>query len=593
MVPRSRKCLCGDAPCTMPFSLRGVSMGDMLSQKSLHPLTKTLLEHRGITDLAAQERFLFPDYERDTHDPFLILNMGRAVERILRAMAKGERIVVYGDYDCDGIPGSVILHDLFRKIRYKNFINYIPHRHTEGYGLNSPAIEQFAKDGTGLIVTVDCGITDVEEVGFAQKLGVDVIVTDHHLPQAILPPAYAVINSKQEGDTYPDPMLCGAGVAFKLAQAILLRLPSLVDSKLAPVPMGWEKWLLDMAGLSTIADMVPLQNENRVLAYYGLKVLRRSPRPGLQALLRDAGVDQRYLTEEDIGFTIGPRVNAASRMDVPLRAFELLSTEDLSVAGERAKHLAALNGERKLLVARMMKEAKKALRDRVIREVIVLGNPSWRVGVVGIVANQLAEEHDRPVFVWGKAGGKEGSSELKGSCRSDGRVNLVELMVLVKDGIFINRGGHEFSGGFSVSHEHVHLLEDALVEAHRRIPKKESKKEEPRADAELTLDEVNEETFQAIDLLAPFGERNPKPRFLFRNVAVDTVIQFGKEKNHLRLLLSNDNGAMAQAIGFFMAPSDFPGVEVRNGGTVNLIATFEKSYFRSRPELRLRIVDIK
>src|SRR3989338_6543102 len=198
-------------------------MWNMLTDKVLHPLTKTLLEQRGITGLVEQERFLYPDYERDTHDPFLILNMERAVERILSAMADGERNVIYGDYDCDGIPGSVILHDLFRKIGYRNFLNYIPHRHTEGYGLNSTAIEQFAADGTALIITVHCGITDVEEVTLAQELGIDVIVTDHHLPQAVLPPAYAVINSKQEGDSYPDPMLYGAGVAFKLAQAILSR----------------------------------------------------------------------------------------------------------------------------------------------------------------------------------------------------------------------------------------------------------------------------------------------------------------------------------------------------------------------------------
>src|SRR3989338_6980163 len=553
-----------------------------MSTLSMHPLTKTLLEKRGITDLSAQEHFLYPDFGRDTYDPFLILNMEKAVERILSAMQGGERIVVYGDYDCDGIPGSVILHDLFTKLGYKNFFNYIPHRHLEGYGLNNEAVAQLRREGITLMITVDCGITDVLEVTLAQELGMDVIVTDHHLPQAVLPHAYAVINSKQKGDTYPDPMLCGAGVAWKLAQAILSR------GNFPDVAVGWEKWLLDMAGLSTIADMVPLKNENRVLAYYGLKVLRRSPRPGLQALLREAGVDQRYLSEEDVGFTIGPRINAASRMDVPLRAFELLSTEDPFIGGEREKHLAGLNGERKLTVARMMKEAKKVLRERTIREVIVVGSPSWRVGVVGIVANQLAEEYDRRVFVWGR----EGTREIKGSCRSDGRVNLVELMVAVRDGIFIDRGGHEFSGGFSVSHEHIHLLEDALVEAHGCLPKKEVKTEKIASDAELMLDEVNEETFHAIDLLAPFGEGNPKPHFLFRGVRIEFVAPFGKEKNHLKLIFKNSGGSRIEAIGFFLAPSDFPGADVRNGGTIDLVATFEKSYFRGRPELRLRIIDI-
>ena len=548
-----------------------------MSTLSMHPLTKTLLEKRGITDLSAQEHFLYPDYGRDTYDPFLILNMEKAVERILSAMQGGERIVVYGDYDCDGIPGSVILHDLFTKLGYKNFFNYIPHRHLEGYGLNSEAVSQLRREGVTLMITVDCGITDVLEVTLAQELGMDVIVTDHHLPQAVLPPAYAVINSKQKGDTYPDPMLCGAGVAWKLAQAILSR------GNFPDVALGWEKWLLDMAGLSTIADMVPLRNENRVLAYYGLKVLRKSPRPGLQALLRDANVDQRYLTEEDVGFTIGPRINAASRMDVPLRAFELLSTQDPAIGGDMAKHLANLNGERKLEVARMMKEAKKVLRERVIRDVIV----------VGIVANQLAEEHDRPVFVWGREGGKVGSRELKGSCRSDGRVNMVELMTAVPDGLFVGRGGHEFSGGFSIFHEHVHRLEDALIEAHGKVTKKEKSKDGVAIDAELTIDEVNEETFHAVDLLAPFGEGNPKPKFLFRDAQLAAVSSFGKERNHLKLTFRNSAGDRIEAIGFFLSPTDFPGVDVRGGCTVDLVATFEKSYFRSRPELRLRIADLK
>lgn len=558
-------------------------MVSMSTAPALHPLTKTLLLRRGIVDPEAQEHFLFPDYERDTYDPFLILNMERAVERTLAAIRGGERIVVYGDYDCDGIPGSVILHDLFRKIGYQKFTNYIPHRHNEGYGLNMDAIARFAADGVGLLITVDCGITDVREVAFAEESGIDVIVTDHHLPGPTLPAAYAVINSKQEGDTYPDRMLCGAGVAFKFAQALLRRgnFPNVND--------GWEKWLLDMAGLSTIADMVPLRNENRTLAYYGLKVLRKSPRPGLQALLSDAGVEQRHLTEEDIGFTVGPRVNAASRMDVPLRAFELLSTQDPGVGGERSRHLARLNDERKLEVARMMKEAKRSLRERVLREVLVIGSPAWRVGVVGIVASNLAEEYDRPTFVWGR----EGGAHLKGSCRSDGRVNMVELMSAAPEGIFIDRGGHEFSGGFSVSHERVHHLEDALVEAHGRVHKKEKSANEDLVDAELSVDEVNEETFRAVDLLAPFGEGNPKPKFLFRAVRIRGLSQFGKEKNHLKLFLESTSGAQVPAIGFFLSPSDFPGTDLRAGGVVDLVANFEKSHFRGRPELRLRIIDVR
>lgn len=548
---------------------------------ALHPLTDLLLQKRGILDPDAKKRFLEPDYDRDSYDPFLILNMEKAVTRILEGMKRNEKIIIYGDYDCDGIPGSVILHDLFKKIGYQEFENYIPHRHHEGYGLNKAAIERFARDGVGLVITVDCGITDVDEVEYANTLGVDVIITDHHLPQPVLPPAFAIINSKQEGDDYPDDMLCGAGVAFKLAQAILSR------GDFSDVPLGWEKWLLDMAGLSTIADMVPLQNENRMLAYYGLKVLRKSPRPGLRALLRDARANQQFLTEDDVGFTIGPRINAASRMDVPLRAFELLSTDNESIGIERARHLSLLNDERKSTVARMVKDAKRVLKDRTLREVIVVGSPSWKVGVVGIVANQLAEEFDRPTFVWGK----EESPHIKGSCRSDGRVNLVELMLAVPDGIFIDRGGHEFSGGFSVTTDGIHQLEDALVHAHRAIPKKEKPNASYVIDTELSVADVNKETYHAVSALAPFGVGNPRPHFLFRGALIAEVSMFGKQKEHLKLTLTDEKGNRAQAIGFFMTPEKFTRT-IASGECVDLVGTMEMSYFMGRPELRIRIVDI-
>lgn len=554
----------------------------MSEVSTLHPLTKKLLTLRGVVEEEAIRKFIDPDYDRDTYDPFLILHMDIAVERILEAIEQNEHIVIYGDYDCDGIPGSVVLHDFFTKIGYAHFSNYIPHRHHEGYGLNKDAIEHFASEGIALIITVDCGITDVEEVALAQDLGIDVIITDHHLPQAVLPPAYAIINSKQEGDTYPDPMLCGAGVAFKVVQGLIQR------GNFSQVGKGWEKWLLDMAGLATIADMVPLQNENRALAYFGLKVLKRSPRPGLQALLRKAGVAQEHLTEEDVGFTIGPRINAASRMDIPFHAFEMLATSDAVLAKERALYLDKLNDTRKLEVARMTKEARRLLHERELREVIVIGNPSWRVGVVGIVANKLAEEFDRPAFVWGK----EGSTHIKGSCRSDGRVNIVELMVAVREGVFLDKGGHEFSGGFSVSQEHIHYLEDELVKAHQIIIKKETKPDAYTVDATLLLRDVNEETFRAVDILAPFGVGNSRPHFLIERARVLESSQFGKEKNHLKLTLGDDEGSRVSALGFFMSPDDFSDIDLSVGKVVNLVATLEKSYFRGRPELRLRIVNI-
>ncbi|MDO8572861.1 MAG: single-stranded-DNA-specific exonuclease RecJ [bacterium] len=547
-----------------------------------HPLTQTLLKNRGITTSGEAEKFLHPDYEHDIHDPFLILNMEKAVERILRAIDAKEKIVVYGDYDCDGIPGSVILHDFFKKIGYKHFENYIPHRHDEGYGLNTDAVDEFAKNGTGLLITVDCGITDVKEVAHANSFGIDVIITDHHLPQEIIPSAYAILNSKQKGDTYPDNMLCGAGLAWKLVQALLKK-----RAKEWNVGEGWEKWLLDMAGLSTIADMVPLRNENRVLAHYGLKVLRKSPRPGLMKLLRKLRVDQRYLTEEDVGFTIAPRINAASRMGIPLDAFRLLSTTDETEADLLSDHLNEMNETRKGVVAVMIKEAKKKIALREMREVIVVGNPAWKPGVLGLAANRLMEDYERPVFVWGR----EGGTHIKGSCRSDGSINVVELMVSVRQGIFLDVGGHELAGGFSISHEQIHFLEEEILLAHGKIEKKEAKKL-MAIDSTLSLDQVTWETQRLVEQLAPFGIGNPKPLFLFENIEIGGVKIFGKEKNHLELQFENNVGKKIPAIGFFISQENFK-TAVEEGKFINLFATLEKSMFRGRPELRLRIVDIQ
>ena len=560
---------------------RAITDSDELS--AYHPLTQTLLKNRGITTSGEAEKFLHPDYERDIHDPFLILNMEKAVERILRAIDVEEKIVVYGDYDCDGIPGSVILHDFFKKIGYKNFENYIPHRHDEGYGLNTDAVDEFAKTSTTLLITVDCGITDVKEVAHANSFGIDVIVTDHHLPQEVLPSAYAILNSKQKDDTYPDNMLCGAGLAWKLVQALLKK-----RAKEWNVGEGWEKWLLDMAGLSTIADMVPLRNENRVLAHYGLKVLRKSPRPGLMKLLRKLRVDQRYLTEEDVGFTIAPRINAASRMGIPMDAFRLLSTTDETEADVLSDHLNEMNETRKGVVAAMIKEAKKKIASREMREVIVVGNPAWKPGVLGLAANRLMEDYERPVFVWGR----EGGTHIKGSCRSDGSINVVELMVNVRQGIFLDVGGHELSGGFSISHEQIHFLEEEIILAYKKIEKKSSVEEAMAVDSTLSLDHVTWETQRLVEQLAPFGIGNPKPLFLFEGIEIKGVKAFGKEKNHLELQFENSVGKRIPAIGFFISQDNFK-TPVEEGNFINLFATLEKSMFSGRPELRLRIVDIQ
>ncbi len=350
--------------------------------------------------------------------------------------------------------------------------------------------------------------------------------------------------------------------------------------------------MLDMVGMATCSDMVPLHGENRVFAYYGMKVLRKSPRVGLLKLFRKLKVSQKDITEDDIGFTIAPRVNAASRMGVPMEAFRLLATSDETEADRLSDYLNSINDERKGIVASMVKEMRKKLSERgegeAMRSVLVMGNPSWRPALLGLAANALMETHARPVFLWGRDGGAEGS--LRGSCRSDGSVYLTSLMKEATPGIFLEFGGHHMAGGFTIATEKVHLLEDELGKAYEKVRQAGFVPEEKFADAKLALSDVNWNTWGEIERFAPFGVGNPKPVFLFENADIALVKQFGKEKNHLEIVFNKDNGKKVSAFAFFSSPKNFK-VPLEAGFRVNLLATMEKSTFRNFPELRLRIVE--
>ena len=546
-------------------------------------LTQRLLFNRGIVTVDVAERFLNPDYDTHLHDPFLLTDMEKAVTRILDAIKNEEQILIYTDYDCDGIPGGVLLHDFFTAIGHTNFKNYIPHRHEEGYGFNAEAVPKFKEQGTSLIITVDCGITDHRGVEKANELGIDVIVTDHHEPSETLPPAYAVVNPKRD-TAYPFQGICGTTVAYKLAQAVLTRGK---EQGLITLKDGMEKWWLDLVGLATVADMVPLTDENRVLARYGLSVLRKSKRPGLQHLLRKAGGSQQHLTEEDIGFTIAPRINAASRMDTPEDAFHMLRTKDEGEAGAYVLHLEKLNNERKGVVGSMVKEAKKRMAQMAeVPPVIVMGNPEWRPSLVGLVANSLAEEFNRPAFLWGR----DGKDIIKGSCRSEGVTSVVRLMEAAKEA-FLTSGGHHASGGFSVSADTIHLLPEALTEAHRvlstgvQIPK-----DEQVIDADITLLDINDTFIRTLDTFGPFGMGNPKPLFRIIDAVPEEVLIFGKTQNHTKLRFVT-NGKKHDAIAFFKLPTDFS-VLPESKKSLTLLAHVERSYFMGRLETRLKIVDI-
>ena len=551
--------------------------------QNLSELEIILLKNRDIPE-EEWETFLHPDYNSQTHDPYLMKDMEKSVVRILQAIESKEKIGIFSDYDADGVPGAVMMKDFFDRIHYENVVFYIPDRHLEGFGLNSEAVSFFKNEGVKLLMTIDCGITDVEEVNEANAFGMDVIISDHHLPSKIIPEAFAILDPKQEGDDYPEKMLCGTAVAYKFIQAILLK-------KDFGLGKGQEKWFLDMVGIATLSDMVPLLGENRVLAKFGLRVFKKSRRPGLLALLKRAGVDQKNLVEDDVGFLIAPRINAASRMGHAMDAFKLLSSKDEKESGELALYLENLNKERKTIVARMVKEMKASLHNRIDREIergiIVLGNPSWRPSLLGLAANNLAEEHNLPVFLWGKEDGEI----IKGSCRSNGKVNVFEVMQSVEKDIFIDFGGHALSGGFSIYDEKIHIFEDAISKAMslQNVENVESK--EVLFDTTLSLSEVNRKTSSLIENLSPYGIGNPKPVFLFKDVTVKSIAQFGKEKNHLKLILEQNNTKNIEAIAFFSDEKSFE-KSILEDSKSNILASVEKSNFRGREEFRLRLVDV-
>jgi len=537
-----------------------------------------LLYHRGIKTGDEAKIFLNPDYENHTHDPFSLKDIDKAVDRILKAIKDDERITIYTDYDADGLPGGVILHDFLKKVGYQNFDVYIPHRNKEGFGLNKEAIQKIADKGTKLLITIDCGIADINEVALARDLQLDVIITDHHEPNGKCPNAYAIINPKQNGCKYLEKMLCGSGVIFKLVQA-------LIKKGDFDIKEGWEKWLLDMVGIATMSDMVPLQGENRVFAYYGMLVLRKSPRKGLMALFKKTRTKQRTLTDEDVGFTLAPRINAASRMGEPMSAFRMLATDDEVEAGQLVAHLDEINNERKGLVASMVKEIKKDLAKKPPKHVVVHGNPKWKPSLLGLASNSIMDEFKMPVFLWGRGEGKD----LKGSCRSDGHVSLIDLMNEVSGNVLDTFGGHKQAGGFEITLTGVDLLEDELNKAYKKVAGKKDD-DIKFVDMEIKLSDISEKLFSDINQMSPFGVANEKPVFIFKDVAPSAVETFGKRGEHLKLTFKTPNGNLT-AIAFFKGIDSWS-KPLEENKPISLIATLEKSFFGYKPELRLRIEDI-
>lgn len=548
----------------------------------LSEIVQSALFYRGVKTRTEAEKFLAPDWEKDVGEPFSIMNMEKAVSRILKAIKNDERIVIFGDYDADGVCSSAVFYDFFKKIGFENFHIHIPDRYLDGYGLSLKAVDEFLKQDAKLIITLDCGITNVKEVERANAFGVEVIIIDHHIVPEKPPDCYAIIDLKQDGESYPTKFLSGAGIAFKTICAIVKA------GKFNIVP-GWEKWLLDVVAIATVADMVPLLGENRTLVYYGLKVLKKTQRPGLLSLYRRLNLSAANVNEDDLGFLIAPRINVAGRMDHATISFNLLTTQSEQEADWISERLETMNDDRKEAVDKIIKTIDSEI-GRSRPNVIITGDASWNPGVLGLTANRMLEKYNCPVFLWGKGG-----NNIKGSCRSNGEINLVDFMRGLPVGLLDDIGGHSLSAGFSLAEDKVNKLKEEIIKLSLVFTKKEIDRV-VYIDKEIGIDEVDSSFFSAIENLQPFGADNPKPIFSFHNLKIFNVRKFGNGGIHLQLDFKKnfaDNGnKIISAIGFFMI-SQPNLIDLKAGQMIDLAASIEKSNFRNKPEIRLRIVDIK
>ena len=506
------------------------------------PIHIQILKDRGLTKGQIEE-FLNPTYDEDRggmFDAMRMKDMDRATDRIWKAIDNKEKICIYADYDADGVPAATVGFEFFKKIGYKENVSVmIPHRHKDGFGLHNHLIDKVAEDGATLLITMDLGISNAEQVQHANDLGMDVIITDHHMPHGEIPNAYAILNPKQDTCMYGEKMLCGAGVIYKLVHTLVKQ----ARQKGYVIHEGWEKWLLDMVGLATISDMVPLTGENRVFASYGLKVLQKGRRTGLNSLLSELKIQAKDIQEDDIGFSISPCINAASRMSHAFDAFHLLSSDDMLHAVKQAKHLVSLNKSRKEKAQSLVKSAENKISqsDLSDKEVIILGDEEWSPTLVGPVASNMVRKFQRPVFVYGC----EDGDVFRGSCRSVPGFSLVDIMGYVTQGFFEEFGGHALSGGFAFTKDKRDVFEEELSKAFA-MWKEKCFKDSVSDTANvaviaypITHDSITDAFVYDLGKLRPFGMANEKPFFVVQDVVLKEVKKFGKTKEHVEFVIEN------------------------------------------------------
>ncbi|MFA7309161.1 MAG: single-stranded-DNA-specific exonuclease RecJ [Patescibacteria group bacterium] len=535
--------------------------------------------NRNITTEQEKNDFLNPEYEQ-LRDPFLLKNMDIAVSRLVLALKEKHRIVIFGDYDVDGCTATAILYRALRS--YGGSVSYyIPDRMKEGYGMTKVAIDHLIDRGTDLIITVDNGTASYDEVGYAKEHNIDVIITDHHEVTKEVPQALAVINPKQLDDPYPFEGICGATVAFKLVCALTMRLGEKDDS----IRLEQLKWYLDLVAIGTVADVMPLIDENRILVKYGLMVLKKTRNPGIKAIAKVAGIELEKVDVRTIGFAFAPRINAAGRMTHAENALKLLLTDNPAEAEMLALRLEQLNRQRQETVKSHIDNVKLELYSRdKIDSVLVLHDASWTSGILGLIAGRVSEEFSRPVFCLAEEGGM-----FKGSARSSVDFHIVEAMKAVSETL-VKFGGHKQAGGFTVTHDHYEIFKQSLISYGDLVLHDDNKVREIQVDAEIDTSRITKKLFRDLQKLQPFGQKNPDPVFAAHAMLVTETKLVGADLKHLKITLKDSHNNTWKGIAFSVEDEI---KEIERGERVDIAFSIQENEWKGVTNLECMIHDIR
>lgn len=551
--------------------------GELAEKIGMNPILTQLLMERGITTESAAKRFFRPQLA-DLINPFLMKDMDIAVDRLNDAMGRKERILVYGDYDVDGCTAVALVYKFLQQF-YSNIEYYIPDRYEEGYGVSRKGIDYAKQQGVKLIIILDCGIKAINEIAYAKEQGIDFIICDHHVPDEVMPPAVAILNPKRTDDSYPFKHLCGCGVGFKFMQAFAKN-NSIPFSRLIP--------LLDLCAVSIAADIVPVVDENRILAYHGLKQLNQNPSIGLKAIIDICGLNGRELSMSDIVFKIGPRINASGRMENGKESVDLLVEKDFSTALSQAKHINEYNEQRKDIDKQMTEEANiivSKLENQRHQSSIVLYDENWKKGVIGIVASRLTEIYFRPTVVLTRDG-----EFATGSARSVMGFDVYAAIKSCRD-LLVNFGGHTYAAGLTLRWDDIPEFRRRFQEFVDEHIMPEQQEANINVDAIIDFKDISKRLYNDLKRFSPFGPGNTKPLFCTKAVYdYGTSKVVGREQEHIKLeLVDSKSSAVVNGIAFGQSAA---ARYIKSKRSFDIVYTIEDNVFK-RNQVQLQIEDIR